>query len=83
MASKPEGSQGSKTEYIGASAAKSKAFSHAGVSASAAYDVECELDRDDGRAVYEVEFKADGYEYSYEINATTGAIISQERDRDD
>ena len=81
--SKPEGSQGSKTEYIGASAAKSKAFSHAGVSASAAYDVECELDRDDGRVVYEVEFKADGYEYSYEINATTGAIVSQERDRDD
>ena len=33
--------------------------------------------------VYEVEFKFGGMEYSYEINAATGAILKHEAEIDD
>jgi len=72
-----------KQEYIGTSAAKSAALSHAGVSSGDARSVQVELDRDDGRVVYEVEFKADKYEYDYEIDAVTGKVLKSEKDRDD
>lgn len=35
-----------------------------------------ELDRDEGTSIFEVEFKTNDFEYSYDINAETGAIIS-------
>ena len=68
---------------IGASKAKSIALSHAGVSSSDAYDMKAERDRDNGVTVYEVEFKAGGYEYEYEINASTGEILGHSREYDD
>lgn len=67
------------TACIGDNAAKEAAFRHAGVSASSASRIECELDWDDG--VYEVEFRVDGVEYKYEINASTGAVVKAEQDR--
>ena len=67
---------------IGHAKAKSIALNHAGVSESKAYDMEIELDEEDGMLVYEVEFKSGGMEYSYEINAATGAIIKQEAEPD-
>ena len=73
----------SSGSYISADDAKSIAFTHAGVNASNAYNIECELDRDDGRVKYEIEFKSDGYEYSYEIDAETGSVIQSEREFDD
>ena len=42
-----------------------------------------ELDFEDGRMVYEVEFESNGYEYSYEIDANDGSVISHEKERDD
>ena len=63
---------------IGHAKAKSIALNHAGVSESKAYDMEIELDDEDGTLVYEVEFKFGGMEYSYEINAATGAILKHE-----
>ena len=68
---------------IGHAKAKSIALNHAGVSASKAYDMEIELDDEDGTLVYEVEFKFGGMEYSYEINAATGAILKHEAELDD
>lgn len=41
-----------------------------------------ELDSDDNRMVYEFEFKADGVEYEYKIDAVTGVIIEKDIDRD-
>ena len=41
------------------------------------------LDDEDGTLVYEVEFKFGGMEYSYEINAATGAILKHEAEIDD
>ena len=68
---------------IGYAKAKSIALNHAGVSENEAYDMEIELDDEDGTLVYEVEFKSGGMEYSYEINAATGAILKHETELDD
>ena len=68
---------------IGYAKAKSVALNHAGVSENKAYDMEIELDDEDGTLVYEVEFKSGGMEYSYEINAATGAILKHEAELDD
>ena len=68
---------------IGYAKAKSVALNHAGVSENKAYDMEIELDDEDGALVYEVEFKFGGMEYSYEINAATGAILKHEAELDD
>ena len=68
---------------IGHANAKSIALNHAGVSENEAYDMEIELDDEDGTLVYEVEFKSGGMEYSYEINATSGAILKHEAEIDD
>ncbi len=42
-----------------------------------------ELDYDDGRKIYEGEAYKDGYEYEFEINASTGKFIKWEQDWDD
>ena len=68
---------------IGYAKAKSIALNHAGVSENKAYDMEIELDDEDGTLVYEVEFKSGGMEYSYEINAASGAILKHEAELDD
>ena len=68
---------------IGHAKAKSIALNHAGVSENQAYDMEIELDDEDGTLVYEVEFKSGGMEYSYEINAASGAILKHEAEIDD
>ena len=47
------------------------------------YQMKVELDRDDGVYLYEVEFKAGGMEYEYEIDAYSGAVLKAERDYDD
>ena len=67
---------------IGYAKAKSVALNHAGVSEGKAYDMEIELDDEDGTLVYEVEFKSGNMEYSYEINAATGAILKHEAELD-
>ena len=41
-----------------------------------------ELDYEDGRKVYEVEFYKGGIEYEFDIDAETGAVINFEKDRD-
>ena len=68
---------------IGYAKAKSVALNHAGVSEGKAYDMDIELDDEDGMLVYEVEFKSGNMEYSYEINAATGAILKHEAELDD
>ena len=71
------------TGDIGYAKAKSIALNHAGVSENKAYDMDIELDDEDGRLIYEVEFKSGNMEYSYEINAATGAILKHEAELDD
>lgn len=68
--------------YIGTAKAGQIALDHAKLKKSQVRGYECDLDREDGLWVYEVEFTYKGYEYEYEINATTGKIISLEKNRD-
>ena len=79
---KASAAQPTSSGDIGHAKAKVIALNHAGVSESKAYDMEIELDEEDGMLVYEVEFKSGGMEYSYEINAATGAIVKQEAEPD-
>lgn len=68
---------------IGYAKAKSIALNHAGVSESKAYDMDIELDDEDGTLVYEIEFKSGNMEYDYEIDAASGAILKHEAELDD
>ena len=69
------------TSGISADRAKQIALSHAGVSGASFTKVE--LDTDDGVRVYEVEFKVGNVEYEYDIDASSGAIISSSSEIDD
>ena len=64
--------------YIGAEKAKSVALAHAGVNQSQVTRLRCELEKDDGRWEYQVEFCYGTMEYEYEIDAYTGAILSRD-----
>ncbi|MBR4466686.1 MAG: PepSY domain-containing protein [Clostridia bacterium] len=41
-----------------------------------------ELDYDHGRKVYEINFYQGGFEYDYDVDAETGAILKFEKDFD-
>ena len=72
-----QGGSNTPATLIGKDAAKAKALAHAGLQASQVTFTQCELDRDDGRQVYEIEFWAQNHrEYEYEIDAYTGAVLS-------
>ena len=65
---------------IGVEKAKKLAAEHTGLTVSQVKFTECELDRDDGRVVYELEFRCGGEEYEYTVDACSGAILEAERD---
>lgn len=67
-------------ERITEDEAKRIALEHAGLTEAAVKGLRVELDREDND--YEVEFYAKGLEYDYEIDATTGAILKAEQDKD-
>ena len=64
--------------YITQEQAKQAALDHAGVQESQVTKMKVELDKEDGHAVYEVEFTANGTEYEYEIDAGDGAVWKYE-----
>ena len=72
---------GSATASITAERAREIALNHAGLTASQVTFARADLDRDDGRLVYDVEFYTSDYkEYDYEIDASTGAVLSYDYD---
>lgn len=75
-------SQTGGDSVIGTERAKSAALGHAGLSAGEVQFTKAELDHEDGRAVYEIEFRKGGMEYEYEIDAATGAVLKYEIERD-
>ncbi len=74
---------GGQSGVIGRDAARDAALSHAGVSLSQVYELEVEDELDEDHPHYKVEFKADGWEYEYELDAFTGSILEWEKDWDD
>ena len=75
---------GTPSTEITEEAAKSAAFTHAGVAETDLQGVRMKLDYDDGRAVYDVEFirntEGSAAEYDYEIDAATGEVLSYDYD---
>ena len=69
------------SSVISVDKAKQIALSHAGVSGASFTKVK--LDTDDGVRVYEIEFKVGNVEYDYDIDASSGAIISSSSEIDD
>ena len=66
---------------ITADQARQIALNHAGLSASQVTFLRSALDWENGRQVYEVEFYTSDYkEYDYEIDASTGAVLSYDYD---
>ena len=68
---------------IGAQAAKAAALKHAGLSEGQVQELQVEWDNENGRAVYEVEFKPGGMAYEYVIDAATGAVLEHQAERHD
>ncbi len=62
--------------------AKKAALKHAGLSDSQVRDVEIDLDRENGKLVYEIDFKSGDFEYDYTIDADTGEVISHKKSVD-
>lgn len=85
-AQKPSGgssqSGGTATSQL-ISADKAKSIVLAKIGNNSAFIKELELDRDDGIYQYEGEAYYNGYEYDFEINASSGVIIKWEVDRED
>ncbi len=70
-----------KGDYIGSDRAEEIALADASLTAAdVKFSKRTELDIDDGRAEYEVEFYAGSTEYDYKIDAVSGAIIEKETD---
>ncbi len=67
--------------YIGEDEATLIAGVHAGIAEhSDILFIRTKLDRDDGRAVYDIEFVHENIEYDYEIDAVTGEILEFDMD---
>jgi len=73
----------SATKTITPEEAKQIALSHAKLTVEKVRKVKVEADKDEGKILFEVDFKHKGFEYEYEIDAKTGKILFFEKEWDD
>ena len=66
---------------ITANEATEAALKHAGLDKSQVRDIDVDLDRDNGKLIYEVDFNSGNTEYDYDINAETGEVISADKSK--
>ncbi len=66
---------------ISADQAKAAALNAAGLSENQVTITKLSLEHDDGRAEYDVEFTANGTQYSYTIDAVSGAVLEAEQEK--
>ena len=59
------------------------ALEHAGLTEEQVTYLNAHLDRDDGRWVYEIEFREGRTEYEYSVRASDGKIVDYDKDYDD
>ena len=71
------------SQYIGEDAAKGNALKDAGLTAADVTELTAELDTENGKAVYDVDFKHDGKEYNYDVDAITGDVVEKNSEIDD
>ena len=79
---RPAESGTASSALIGEERAKSIALSRAGRSESQVTALRVKQERDDGRMIYDVEFRVGRTEYNYEIDASSGEVVSYEIDDD-
>lgn len=70
------------SEYIGAEEAKATALFHAGYKAHETTDMKVSLEIENNKVVYAIEFWAEGYDYDYTVDASSGLVIRVEKERD-
>ncbi len=75
--------QPSQTTEISRDKALEIALNTAGVNQADIRNLDIELDRERGELVWEVDFEHANLEYSYDVNAATGAITKATREFDD
>lgn len=80
IGSSPSGAQSG--EQITQEEAKQLALAYAGISESDAQRLKIDFDYDDGRAEYEVEWSVGRTEYSCDVDAYTGEILSFKKELD-
>ena len=73
--STPKPAANAESGHIGESKAKQIALAHAGVSEGSIREFECELDREDGIMVYEIDFECGNSDYADEISAAQDDIV--------
>lgn len=73
--------EGQPSRYITLAKAQEIALAQAGVSAKDAVFEDKEFDHDDGTPVFELEFKAGGVEYEYDVHAVTGKVIKAQHEK--
>lgn len=76
------GNASANAELITRDKAIEIALSHAKFEQKDVINLTADLDREYGIAEWEVEFDKDGFEYSYDINASTGEIINSNKEQD-
>lgn len=75
--------QQQNNDKIDIETAKTTALTDAGLDASQVQFTKEKLETDDGVEKYEIEFNYNGYEYDYDIDAKSGAILEKGKDRID
>lgn len=69
--------------YISEERAIEIAISNAGVTRDSVYDLDAELDKEPNGVFWEVDFESGDFEYSYDIDATTGDIVNTRKEARD
>ena len=82
-ATEPKPTEAPAAEKLTRQQAIDAALTHAGLTEGEVTRLEAEYDFDDGVYVWEVEFRNGRYEYSYELCASDGKILSWEKEYDD
>ena len=65
---------------LSADEALASALLHASLKREEISFLKNELDYDDGRLIFDIEFRAGQFEFDYEIDAKSGAVLSFERE---
>ena len=83
VAPAPSAPAATQQQYIEEAKAKEIAFADAGVSEADVYDLEVKVDTDEAVIHYDVDFKANGMEYDYDLDPYTGEILKADSEIDD
>ncbi len=73
----------SEGQYIGRENALQTALTHANITKENSRCIEVEFDFENGKMIYDIEFKSGEYEYDYEIDAVSGEVLFTDKELDD